>query len=148
MKPVTDFIIKYKKEIIILIIVIIIIVLIKRNWYRVRKLWNPQAEDEVPENLADTATQSGFSEARTIKIESIASKIYTDIEDTPFTGHDYEIYGEANALYDDEIKYMGKYYRDYLTGGQEKMSDAIKSQSFWWSSGPADLANKLTGYNL
>lgn len=148
MKPILDFLIKYKREIIILIIVIILIVLIKRNWYRVNKFLNPQAEDKVPENLADNTTQSGFSQARTIQIEQIASDIYNDIEDTPVTGHDYEPYGKANGLYDDEIKYMGTYYKAFLTGGQEKMSDAIKSQSFWWSDGPADLANKLTAYGL
>jgi hypothetical protein len=149
LSAITNFIVKYKKEIIIFIIVLILLVVIKRNWYKVKKFLNPQGEDNIPASLQDPNSQGGMSEARKIYIESITSEIYDDIESTPWSGHDYEPYNQATALYDDELKHMGNYYFNHLTKGKESMSDAIDSQYYTWDSGTvADLKTKLISYDL
>lgn len=143
------WIVRNKRTIITIIVIIILLFIIKTNWYKIRKLLNPQAEDNVPEALQDPNQPDGISPARKIYIEGIASDIYNDIDGWSWYpgSHDYEPYASANALYDDEIQYLGKYYRDYLSKGS-KLSDEIDAEYYQWSDGPTTLKNKLRSYNL
>lgn len=142
-----DFIVEYRKTIITIIVILVILVIIKRNWYRVRQFLNPQAEDKVPESLSDPSQPGGLSNARKIYIEGLANDLHEDIESTSIWGHDYEPYSAALALYDDEIKYLGKYFRDFITKG-DLLSEWIDSQYYTWSSTPHTLSTKLKSYNL
>jgi hypothetical protein len=134
-----------KKTIIIIIIIIILLILIKKNQYKIRKFFNPMAEDNVPGALTDPSEQGGLSAARKVFIQNLANELYDDMNGVSWYpgSHDYEPYTKALGLYDDELTYLGNYYYDFLSDGKEKLSASIDGDTFMWGSTPNDLAVKL-----
>lgn len=56
-------------------------------------------------------------------LESVASKIYSDIYNTPYTGHDCTLYESAYDLCDEELQYVAQHYRKALSRGSSIVQD-------------------------
>lgn len=105
------FLQKNWKTILTIIVVAILVIIIYRNWYKIKRLFQSRDLDLEPgENL-------NISPERTKYLENLASLIYTDIYDTPFGGHTNKLYEEANALTDNELLFVSRYYKRQLSSG-------------------------------
>lgn len=111
------------KWIVLLIIAIFLILYIRRNWYKIKRVFQvrditlePGEPEEVPVD-------------REPYLKGLASQIYEDIEDTSFFGHKTAVYKELNALSDTELLYVSKYYKRYISGGDTLYED-IEGENF------------------
>lgn len=105
------FLQKNWKTILTIIVVIILVIIIYRNWYKIKRLFQGRDLDLEPgENL-------NISPERTKYLENLAILIYADIYDTPITGHKSSLYEEANALTDNELLFVSRYYKRQLSSG-------------------------------
>ena len=124
------------KIITVIIIVVILWVLWRKYGYLFGQL--TQARDITfieGENKTLTPQQES-------NIKDIAQKISKDIEDTPWTGHEYDGYEKALALTDKELDFLATYYKKYLGNGTSLWED-IDTQIYATSSKPAELQTRL-----
>lgn len=112
------FLNKYKWVIIGIIITIVIIIVLRRNWYKVQHLLHPRDINfETGENLQ-------ISEQRKDIIENLAQKLYKDLYDTSVAGgHNTDLYKQALALTDNELLYLSRFYKRYVTNGNTLYED-------------------------
>lgn len=105
------FIQKNWKTILTIVVILVLVVIIYRNWYKIKRLWQSRDVDLEPgENLNITAERTKY-------LENLASLIYTDLYDTPISGHKTNLYDQANALTDNELLYLSRYYKRQLSSG-------------------------------
>lgn len=71
----------------------------------------------APKDIDHNCVTARITDDRKKFLKDIAGRIYTDIYDTPGTGHDCDLYTEANALCDEELEYVAVYYKQYLSNG-------------------------------
>lgn len=127
MNPTLLFIKANWKTIVIIILIIIALIIIYRNWYKIKRLFQPRNINlETGENIS-------ISPERKLFIENLASLIYKDIYDTPASGHTTELYNQANALTDNELLYLSRYYKRQLSSG-EWLYDDIDDEVFSWGN--------------
>lgn len=102
---------------------IIIIVALLVLWYvikqfdlinRIKRLFEPRFIDY---SCNPTGGSFRISNDRINYLNGVAQKIYDDIYNTPYSGHNCNIYIEANQLCDEELAYVGQQYRKALTRG-------------------------------
>lgn len=112
------FIIRYKWVILGIIVLIVVIVVLRKNWYKVKHLLHPRDINfETGENLV-------ISEQRKDIIELLARNLYKDLYDTSaWGGHNTELYKQALALTDNELLYLSRFYKRYITNGNTLWED-------------------------
>lgn len=136
----TLFIRNHWKIIVLIIIALLLFFYVRKNWQVIkRKLGGIFTPRDISFEPGEDVV---ITEARKKVLESIASKLYTDIEYTGWTGHDYTPYTEALALTDNELLYMATFYKRYQSGGNTLYSD-IASQYYVTSSIPTQLMARL-----
>jgi len=129
------FLDKNKKTIIIVVAIIVIAFLLNKYWWKIERIFKPRVSNDSPDNLTD---------ARKLQIQGIANAMFQDIEHTSFwTGHDYTSYQQALTLYDNEIKYLADYFKNYSAAGAYSLKAGIDSQIYTWGDSPAKLSNIL-----
>lgn len=124
------------KWILLLVIALILILYIRRNWYKFSHLFTPRNIDLEP------GESEVISEQRKRQIESIAQKLFTDIYNTPYSGHNGDVYKEALSLTDNELLYLAKFYKRSVSGGNTLYAD-IDSQWYVWIDSPTTLMARL-----
>lgn len=125
------------KWILALIIIIIVYYTVRRNWTTLKFYFTPRNIDVAPgENTNLTPDQQ-------VQLKALAQNIYTDIYDTPITGHDYSIYDQAMALTDTQLLFVAKFYRENLTHGVT-MYDDINNELFVFSDINTRLKERLS----
>ena len=130
-----EFFDKYKKEIIITLIVLIVFFIIRKNWWKISKFFQPPNVDLQPDE--------SLSEGRMRELEILAEDLKKDIYSTPITGHNYSLYASADALRDTELIYLAQYYKNNLTEGNSLYSD-IESQWYTWGDEASELQSHLS----
>lgn len=70
-----------------------------------------------------TPAGSKLTAQRQQYLDGLAAQLYSDIYNTPYTGHNCTLYDTVNALCDEEVAYIGKHYRTELTRGNSLVSD-------------------------
>ena len=70
-----------------------------------------------------------ISNARKIELKAMAADLYSDIYDTPLSGHTHALYKDADDLSDTELQFLAKYYRKSLASGTYLFTD-IKNEAF------------------
>ena len=124
------------KWIVLLLIAILLIAYIRRNWYKFSQLFHPRDIDLEPgETLEITPEREKY-------IESIAQRLYSDIYNTPWTGHNGDIYEEALGLTDNELFYMTKFYKRSVSGGNSLAED-IQGELYPFTDSPTTLMARL-----
>lgn len=123
------------------IVIVVAIILIVYYFYNKTKtkfveLTNPH-EIVLLQGESSTITPQRQSE-----IKLIGQNIFNDIEDTPFTGHNYDVYNQALSLTDNELNYLADYYKQFLSIGKSLWSE-IDSQYYVTSGIPAKLQTRL-----
>ena len=100
-----------------IVIAFILYLFIRKYWHRIVLLtqssdidWEPGESKVIPN-------------AREAELKGMAADLYSDIYDTPTTGHTNSLYIDANDLSDNELKYLAKYYRKQLTQGTYLYTD-------------------------
>jgi hypothetical protein len=121
----------------IIIAIIIILYLLNKNWYRIKSLWQPRDID------LETGESLNIPQQRKLEIEAIARLLYTDIYDTPFTGHTVSVYEQALTLTDNELLYLSKYYKRNLTQGSWLWTD-INNEVFAFTDVNTKLQLRLS----
>lgn len=116
------FVAKYKWWILGIILAIIIVLYLRRNWYKVRHIFQPRDID------IETGESINISEQRKAQLETLARDLYDDIYDTPINylgivSHTKELYTKADALSDNELLYLARYYKRYLANGNSLWMD-------------------------
>lgn len=81
-----------------------------------------------------------LSKQREEEIRAIGDLISADIEDTPVGSRNVAAYEAANALTDNELKFLAKYYKT-LDSDEYGLWKAIDSETYYFSA--ATEANKL-----
>lgn len=117
---------KAKKTIIGTIIALIILSYVNKNWHKIMYKLRP-----LNINFED-GEQANISAARKVQLEGLAKSIFTDIEETPWTGHDYTPYESALALSDNELAYLSKFYMKQLSVGKSLYQDM---DTQWYMTG-------------
>ena len=110
------------KLILIIVLAIVLVVIVRRtNIIATIKRWfTPRYIDY---NCTPASATGKVSPDRTAYLDSIAQKIYDDIYNTPYTGHDCTLYQTANALCDEELVYVAEQYRKALSRGTSIVQD-------------------------
>lgn len=127
------FLNKYKWWIIAIILAIIIFIIVRRNIYKLKGKFAPR----------DINLEKEPTDERKSYLEGLARRLYKDIYDTSFlTGHDGDLYKEADGLSDSELLYMSRFYKRYLTLGNSLDSD-IQSQWYPFAGGVTELQSHL-----
>lgn len=116
----------------IIVIAIVLLVMTYRNWDRIIRFFQKRDIDFEP------GEGINISDIRKKQIQSIAERIYNDIYDTPFIGHNISPYEDALALTDNELLFLSTYYRKSLTRGTS-LKDDIQSEVYTFT----DVNNKL-----
>ena len=91
--------------------IIILLLILKRYWYKFERFFQRTDIDLAPGETGNLTIDKKSD------LKDLASRLYSDIYDTPITGHTTQLYKDANSLTDTELKYMAKYYRQHLTQG-------------------------------
>lgn len=123
MDKITEFIGRNWKWMLVVIVLTIIYFTARKNWYRI-KFWFQPRDIDVEEGEV-----TNLSAEKEKELKDLARLIYTDIYDTPYTGHDYDLYARALALSDTELLYMARFYRKSLTRGIT-MYDDLNNELF------------------
>jgi len=116
----------------IAIITIILIVVLNRNWYKIKRLFQPSTLHSEP-------NEGPLTEDRQQELESIASALYNSI----YGSHDNEAYERALNLTDTELKYMSKFYRRQITQGNWLYTDIDDEIFSPWNDRDKRLMAKL-----
>jgi len=123
MNPV--LIIKFLKDnwkiIAIIIVVIIVYFVVKKNWYKYRHLF--ETPSISPDAVTGYTKPSDIPTDRKTQLEGMAKSLYNDMYDTPYSGHNSDVYKAADVLSDVELIYLSQYYRRYLTRGNSLWLD-------------------------
>lgn len=77
----------------------------------------------APTDIDHSCGEAKVSESRKDYLKDVASRLYDDIYDTSWFGHDCSLYTEANGLCDEELVYVAEYYKKYLTSGTSIYND-------------------------
>ena len=127
-----------KKTVLIVLGLLLLAFLLKKYWWKIERFFKAPPSKEN--------SQIPLTDARKSAIEGTASLIYTDIYNTPLTGHNYSSYDTALGYYDDELEYCADYYQLYLASNNSVHSD-IQSQWYTWGDSPERLQTKLAKVN-
>lgn len=116
------------KMILIIVGIIVLIIIVKRTDLitRIRRLFTRRYI-----NYDCTPTNAKVSDSRIAYLEGIASQIYDDIYNTPYTGHNCTLYQTANALCDEELVYVAQHYRKALSRGTSIVQDLQGQWTFF-----------------
>ena len=132
---VAKFIKEYKTQIIVIVVLVVVVVIWNKYSYKLMRLLKPNQQNNAPIPLSDV---------RKNQIETLMSKIHSDIHDTPFWGgHDYSLYDTLLGMYDDEIAYGADFYKNFLASGKSLYHD-LDNEWFLWSDSNNILLAKLT----
>ncbi len=96
---------------------LLVFLIIRKYWGKVERLFQP-SDIELEEGETGKLTASTESTLKTV-----AAGLYSDLYDTPITGHNLPFYKAVNDLSDTELKFLAKYYRKNLTQGVYLYSD-------------------------
>lgn len=114
------------KLILIILILIVLVIIIRRTdlLTRIRRLFvKPYINYNCTPGMRVDPQRYPY-------LEGLASRLYSDLYDTPvLTGHDCSLYEEANALCDEELQYLAKHYRTALTRGPSLATDIAEDYS-------------------
>lgn len=114
------------KAIILLLLIILIYFLVKKygDWLKDKFQSSDinYQQGETPNNAGYTAGGGNIGAGREY-IEKIASSLYSDIYETPWTGHEYTYYIQALGLSDNDLRYLADHYKKYLTKGTSLFDD-------------------------
>jgi hypothetical protein len=125
-----------KKTILIVVGLFLLAFFLKKYWWKVERFFKPRASENSPIELTDS---------RKSQLQAISNAMFQDIENTPFwTGHDYTSYEQTLAVYDDELKYMADYFKNFSSAGEYSMKVGIDSQVYTWGDSPAQVSNRLS----
>ena len=94
------------------LIVLILIIILNRNWYKVKRLFQPA-------NIKTEPGEKPLTDERKSQLESLARNMYDSI----YGVGDMEPYDKALLLTSTELKYMSKYYRRSVTQGNWLYTD-------------------------
>lgn len=135
------------KAIILLLLIILIYYLVKKygGWlkYKFQSSDINYKPGETPNNAGYTAGGGDIGAGKEY-IERIAGDLYSDIYDTPFTGHSYTPYIQALGLSDNDLKYLADHYKKYLTKGNSLFEDIDNEIFAPGVSLDSDLMARLT----
>lgn len=101
----------------IALIVIILILVARKYWHVISRWFQPTDIDLEPGE--SVKIESG----REAELKGVAAELYSDLYDTPASGHNNQLYSNANKLSDNELKFLAKYYRQNLTQGTYLYTD-------------------------
>lgn len=124
------------KIIVVVAIVIVIWLLWRKFGYKLGQLTQARDIQVIPGEITTLTAQQNSD------LKDAAQAIYNDIEDTPFTGHNYEPYTRAQSLTDTELNFLADYYKKYLGGGTS-LYRAIDGQYYITGGEPAKLMARL-----
>ena len=107
---------------------LILFILLQRNWYKISRLFQrsdvDKEEDEkinIPETVDDAPT--GYQYSNKAEIEELARNLYSTIYQYQGSWNTEKYMQEAYELTDNELKYLSKYYRQYVTKDNWLYSD-------------------------
>jgi len=113
--------------------VIIMLIILRRNWYKLSRMWQPS---DINFDEGETAS---ISNERKSEIESYARMLYDSI----YGSNDNDAYDVALNLTDNELKYLSKYYRKYLTQSTWLWKDIDNEWFAWWNDRDVKLQARL-----
>ncbi len=105
----------------IVILVIIVALYIRRNYDQIKGLTATKYIDDSPVPGAQTTTNTTVSQNDVLS--QLAKQCYTDIYDTPFSGHDLDLWDKIYSLSDPDLVYLVKYYKNAVSRGTSLYSD-------------------------
>lgn len=112
-----------RTRLVIIIIVAIILYYVIKQFdliNRIKRLFEPRFIDY---SCNPTGGTMKIADNRIAYLNNVAQRIYDDIYNTPYTGHDCKLYTEANQLCDEELAYVAQQYRKALTRGLSIYTD-------------------------
>lgn len=124
------------KIIIVIVIIIILWLLWRKFGYKLTQLSQARIINPLPYESGELTPQKEDD------LKVLAEGLYNDIEDTSWTGHNYDPYIESLRLTDKELTFLAAYYKKYLGNG-ESLYKAIDSQLYPTGNQPAKLMARL-----
>ncbi len=129
--------------IIAIIVAILLFFVIRKYWSQISKLFQKSDIDFeegegliIPEKPADIVAKYGadadFKSQQELK--QLATDLYSDIYDTPYSGHIHSLYSSATHLTDNELRFLAKYYRKSLTHGTYLFTDVDNEGFVPWTN--------------
>lgn len=97
--------------IIAIIVAFLLYLIIRKYWQQIALFFQPADIDWEP------GESKVIPQARKAELKGLAADLYSDIYDTPTSGHTNSLYIEADNLSDNELQWMAEYYRKQLTQG-------------------------------
>lgn len=119
-----------------IVIVIIIILTIYKNWDKIINVFHKNTI------IFEPGESTTIPDLEKRQLESVANSIFSDIYDTPITGHDGDVYKEALALTDNRLAYVNDFYKSKVSGGKSIIYD-LNDEYFFQGSDALTQANKL-----
>ena len=102
--------------------ILIILIVVVNQWSNIRSWYRRKTQkgdiDLTPEEKELLAKgKEPLTDEKEAGLKALAQLLHSDIYDTPITGHNSSLYIQAKELSDTELKFMAKYYREYITKG-------------------------------
>ncbi len=112
----------------IAIVILILFLIGRKYWHRIAPFFQSSDIELEPGEPVKPPP------AKEAEIKGLASQLYSDIYDTPITGHTTSLYIDANNLTDTQLKVLSKYYRKQLTQGTYLYTDVDDEVFAFWTS--------------
>ncbi len=122
----------------IIVVIILVLYLANRHWDKIRGNVGRIRGDFQP---------GGITDKRKGELEALADELYRVIYSTATETWRYTVYEKANALNDNELLYLGKYYKQSKTGGTSLYRD-IDDEWMPFSSIDEQLMSRLAQLKL
>ena len=104
------------------LVILILLITIIKSWSKIRDWIKEKTQKEDVELTEDEQkrleeTGKALSNKTKADLKGLSQLLYSDIYDTPITGHDSDLYKQSLNLTDSELKFMSKYYKDHISAG-------------------------------